>query len=60
MIVHMYESIERRRARLHSEGVYGQALCGTGDAHQVCFEEWRVVTCPRCLANKDTTGYWGS
>ena len=70
---HYLEKVEERRKRLGQSHVSSQALCSTGDGHQLHTRDYNKVTCPKCIEmldtqakielcrilNKDTDKLWG-
>ena len=46
--IHLYETTVKRRGRLGGH-VHGQALCGTGNAHQITTNFTKRVTCENCI-----------
>ena len=61
--MHYHETTEERRHRfavtrgIKDSYVHGQALCGTGNAHQRSTKVRKTVTCPHCLEMIKTCGY---
>lgn len=61
--MHYHETTQERRQRfaitrgIKDSYVHGQALCGTGNAHQQSIKNISAVTCSRCLEMIKTCGY---